>query len=229
MLRANPRITLYGPDGFHPSRLGDVSRRRHDRRRGITGKPAVGMARLGVLGASRGDPAARGSGGAAGSVTAWPREFPIVLSNGPPPGSKAWNGRNGLAEVAAAGVTHCAPAAPTGASRRSTRSLRSSARCSTRRVRTGCARGSGSATPRTCRRERAAVAAGAAARADRGRRPGPSGARRLQGDRRAAQSVPRRELDPPGRDDPRLQAAEADRPGAPGRRHAGADRDRRRS
>jgi hypothetical protein len=35
-----------------------------------------------------------------------PAEFPIVLSNGPPPGAKAWNGRNGLAEVAAAGVTH---------------------------------------------------------------------------------------------------------------------------
>jgi hypothetical protein len=33
-------------------------------------------------------------------------DFPIVLSNGPPPGGKAWNGRNGLAEVAAAGVTH---------------------------------------------------------------------------------------------------------------------------
>ena len=33
-------------------------------------------------------------------------EFPIVLSNGPSPGAKAWNGRNGLAEVAAAGVTH---------------------------------------------------------------------------------------------------------------------------
>lgn len=32
--------------------------------------------------------------------------FPIVLSNGPPPGGKAPNGRNGLAEVAAAGVTH---------------------------------------------------------------------------------------------------------------------------
>ena len=31
--------------------------------------------------------------------------FPIGLSNGPPPGSKAPNGRNGLAEVAAAGVT----------------------------------------------------------------------------------------------------------------------------
>ncbi len=33
-------------------------------------------------------------------------EFPIVLSNGPEPGAKAWNGRSGLAEVAAAGVTH---------------------------------------------------------------------------------------------------------------------------
>jgi hypothetical protein len=32
--------------------------------------------------------------------------FPIVLSNGPPPGGKAPNGRNALAEVAAAGVTH---------------------------------------------------------------------------------------------------------------------------
>jgi hypothetical protein len=32
--------------------------------------------------------------------------FPIVLSNGPPPNGKAPNGRNGLAEVAAAGVTH---------------------------------------------------------------------------------------------------------------------------
>jgi hypothetical protein len=32
------------------------------------------------------------------------RTFPIVLSNGPPPGRKAPNGRNGLAEVAAAGV-----------------------------------------------------------------------------------------------------------------------------
>jgi hypothetical protein len=31
--------------------------------------------------------------------------FPIGLSNGPPPGGKAPNGRNGLAEVAAAGVT----------------------------------------------------------------------------------------------------------------------------
>ena len=31
--------------------------------------------------------------------------FPIVLSNGPPPGGKAPNGRNALAEVAAAGVT----------------------------------------------------------------------------------------------------------------------------
>jgi hypothetical protein len=31
--------------------------------------------------------------------------FPIILSNGPPPGGKAPNGRNGFAEVAAAGVT----------------------------------------------------------------------------------------------------------------------------
>src|SRR2546422_4393047 len=33
------------------------------------------------------------------------RVFPIVLSNGPPPAKKAPNGRNGLAEVADAGVT----------------------------------------------------------------------------------------------------------------------------
>jgi len=33
------------------------------------------------------------------------RVFPIVLSNGPPPGTKAPNGRNGLAEVADGGVT----------------------------------------------------------------------------------------------------------------------------
>jgi hypothetical protein len=33
------------------------------------------------------------------------RTFPILLSNGPPPGKKAPNGRNGLTEVAAAGVT----------------------------------------------------------------------------------------------------------------------------
>ena len=32
--------------------------------------------------------------------------FPIVLSNGPPPTGKAPNGRNGLAEVVDAGVTH---------------------------------------------------------------------------------------------------------------------------
>jgi hypothetical protein len=32
--------------------------------------------------------------------------FPIVLSNGPPPDAKAPSGRNALAEVAAAGVTH---------------------------------------------------------------------------------------------------------------------------
>jgi hypothetical protein len=32
--------------------------------------------------------------------------FPLVLSNGPPPDGKAPNGRNGLAEVAAAGITH---------------------------------------------------------------------------------------------------------------------------
>jgi hypothetical protein len=35
-----------------------------------------------------------------------PASFPIVLSNGPPPGGRAPNGRNGLAEVAGAGVTH---------------------------------------------------------------------------------------------------------------------------
>jgi hypothetical protein len=32
--------------------------------------------------------------------------FPLVLSNGPPADGKASNGRNGLAEVAAAGITH---------------------------------------------------------------------------------------------------------------------------
>ncbi len=32
--------------------------------------------------------------------------FPLVLSNGPPAGAKAPSGRNGLAEVAASGVTH---------------------------------------------------------------------------------------------------------------------------
>ena len=35
-----------------------------------------------------------------------PSPFPIVLSNGPPPGGKTPSGRNGLAEVSAAGVTH---------------------------------------------------------------------------------------------------------------------------
>ena len=32
------------------------------------------------------------------------RVFPVVLSNGPPPGGKARNGRDALAEVASAGV-----------------------------------------------------------------------------------------------------------------------------
>ena len=35
-----------------------------------------------------------------------PPRFPIVLSNGPPPGGKAPSGRDALAEVAAGGVTH---------------------------------------------------------------------------------------------------------------------------
>src|SRR5262249_44079742 len=38
-------------------------------------------------------------------LVAGARVFPIVLSNGPPPTGRAPSGRNGLAEVAAAGVS----------------------------------------------------------------------------------------------------------------------------
>jgi hypothetical protein len=47
VLRANRGIKLYGPDGFHPSRLGSYLAA-VTIAAGITGKPAVGMARLGV-------------------------------------------------------------------------------------------------------------------------------------------------------------------------------------
>jgi hypothetical protein len=47
VLRANPRITLYGPDGFHPSRLGTYLAA-VTIASGLTGKPAVGMERLGA-------------------------------------------------------------------------------------------------------------------------------------------------------------------------------------
>jgi hypothetical protein len=47
VLRTNPGIKLYGPDGFHPSRLGTYLAA-VTIAAGITGKPAVGMARLGV-------------------------------------------------------------------------------------------------------------------------------------------------------------------------------------
>ena len=47
VLRTNRGIKLYGPDGFHPSRLGAYLAA-VTIAAGITGKPAVGMARLGV-------------------------------------------------------------------------------------------------------------------------------------------------------------------------------------
>ena len=47
VLRTNRGIKLYGPDGFHPSRLGTYLAA-VTIAAGITGKPAVGMARLGV-------------------------------------------------------------------------------------------------------------------------------------------------------------------------------------
>ena len=47
VLRTHRGIKLYGPDGFHPSRLGTYLAA-VTIAAGITGKPAVGMARLGV-------------------------------------------------------------------------------------------------------------------------------------------------------------------------------------
>jgi hypothetical protein len=47
VLRANRGIKLYGPDGLHPSRLGSYLAA-VTIAAGITGKPAVGMLRLGV-------------------------------------------------------------------------------------------------------------------------------------------------------------------------------------
>ena len=46
-LRANPALELYGPDGFHPSRLGTYLAA-VTIASGLTGTPAVGMERLGV-------------------------------------------------------------------------------------------------------------------------------------------------------------------------------------
>ena len=47
VLRANPALELYGPDGFHPSRLGTYLAA-VTIASGLTGTPAVGMERLGV-------------------------------------------------------------------------------------------------------------------------------------------------------------------------------------
>lgn len=47
VLRTNHGIKLYGPDGFHPSRLGTYLAA-VTIASGLTGKPAVGMQRLGV-------------------------------------------------------------------------------------------------------------------------------------------------------------------------------------
>jgi hypothetical protein len=47
VLRAHPRLPLYGPDGFHPSRLGTYAAA-VTIAAGITGRPALGMPRLGL-------------------------------------------------------------------------------------------------------------------------------------------------------------------------------------
>jgi hypothetical protein len=46
VLRTNPKITLYGPDGFHPTRAGTYLAALTIAG-GLTGRPQVGMPRLG--------------------------------------------------------------------------------------------------------------------------------------------------------------------------------------
>ena len=71
---------------------------------GITGKPAVGMATLRRPGARCGDPAARGRCCASGTVEGGRGVSARPVESGRRLGAKAADGRNGLAEVAAAGV-----------------------------------------------------------------------------------------------------------------------------
>ena len=142
-------------------------------------------------------------------------EFPIVLSNGPSPGANAWNGRNGLAEVAAAGVTFVRTGSADWNRRRrradrGQKALLDAAHAHGLR----CWPWLGDAA--TCRTAAApAVAEGALLTRVVDGLKGSPGARRLEGRRRAAQPVPRRELDPAGRARARLQEAEGARPDHP--------------
>ncbi len=151
-----------------------------------------------------------------------PSGFPIVLSNPPPPGGTAPNGRNGLAEVAAGGVSFIR----TGRNDWSLAAIDAQLAAEKKLLDEAQAHGLqcwlwlGDTTnlPPT------PSPAGTAAREDR-RQPGRApGARRLQRGRRARQSVPRLERDPARRSGARLQAAQGDRSGASARAHPGAAR-----
>ena len=156
--------------------------------------------------------------------------FPLCLSNGPPADRNAPSGRNGLAEVAAAGINM---------------------------VRTGSAAWGVETAPGLIALERQKLDAAAShglfgwlwlgdltdlpprtdsVAAVRPRAPSPDGrqrprvaprARGLEGRRRAAEPRPRRRVDPPGRARPRLRAREAARSSPSARRDPGPGQHRR--
>ena len=140
-----------GPTGFHPSRLGTYLAA-VTIAAGITGQPAVRHGAARRPGAHRGDPAARGGSCAPGAVD-WPlAEFPIVLSNGPPPAEGAE--RPQRARGGRRGRRHAHPHRPRrlepGGGRRAARG--SSGRCSTRRRARAARLALARRRCRTCRR-----------------------------------------------------------------------------
>ena len=151
--------------------------------------------------------------------------FPIGLSNGPPPGGKAPNGRNGLAEVAAAGVTFIR----TGRADWSPRQIGAQVAAERALLDAAHAHGlqgwlwlgdlpnlpAGTTSPQA--KLLASVADGMQGHAALGAYKGID----------EPQPISRRELDPPGGPRARLRAAAPDRSHASRRDHAGADRDGR--
>ena len=150
--------------------------------------------------------------------------FPLVLSDGPPLGAKTPAGEDALAVLAAGGANFIR----VGRARLERRVDRSGDRGGAR----GAGRGCGARPPLlAAARQRArslcarARGQGAAAHANRRAAQGPSGARRLEGDRRAREPQPARP-GAGGRARARLPEAAGDRSRPSGRDHPGSRRHR---
>ena len=147
--------------------------------------------------------------------------FPIGLSDPPPHDALAPSGQHAFQELANAGATMIRTGTPDWALVRINHQIAAEKAIQDAAAAHGlhCWMRLGPvAEPARCRGQRAAP--------DQGRRglQGPSRAVRLQGRRRAAQPVPRRELDPPGRAREGAQGLKRARSRASARHHPGAAR-----